>query len=318
MVIWAQHQLDFSPSWLITGYLWKTKPETTESFQCFAEMVVELSSATAEEGEVPEPPPLLLVGDLLEWDKIHRLPLVASVSPQSMVAIKNHQKHGHNDPPLVFPPVDHENLHISPDPPPTPNQIPHIHAGNQRISFSDSDSDSDSNSSSTFSPSDSSPVLRSPIFSNPRARPTADAAGWFDFWSEILNSKVNVLVRFFCSTFTSARGVFLTFRSPAFTAILILFLYFRRRRRLRCGEESRDRLIGIIKERDEVGWGNLLSNCLWKWPYKQKIAILHEFHYCTIIKIIPLQFVLQKINQLLDQISRMNQVLLALHKVPTP
>ncbi|KAL8457505.1 hypothetical protein ACS0TY_035389 [Phlomoides rotata] len=224
--------------------------------------------------EVEEPPPSV-AGDLLEWGEIHCPPLVSAVlpppkTPWSMVAIRNLQKHGSNDPPIVFPPIDHENLHISPSPPATLERIPYIGAVNQRILFSDSDSDSDSNSSSTFSPSDSSPAPLSPLF------PEKPAARRVGSWSEMLNSKVNDLMQLFCSMCTSSRGVFFTFRSAAFTAILVAFLYFRRRRRLRGGERSRARLIGIIKERDE------------------------------------------KINQLLDQISRMNQVLVSLHKVPTP
>ncbi|KAG8379225.1 hypothetical protein BUALT_Bualt07G0066400 [Buddleja alternifolia] len=230
---------------------------------------------------VAEPPPKFS-DNLIEWGKIRNLPPDAAAAaspppktPWSMVAIRNHQDHGNDTPPIIFPPINHENLQLSPDTPPISSQIPHIHTDNQQISFSDSDSDSDSdsNSSSTFSPSDSSPVLLSPLFSP--ERPAAATARWCDSWIEILRSKVNVFVRFVCGSFTSSRGVFLTFRSAAFAAALIAFLYFRRRRRLRVGGESKDRLIGIIKQRDE------------------------------------------KINQLLDQISRMNQMLLALHKVPT-
>lgn len=206
------------------------------------------SVMAAEEAEEPTLP---VAGDLLEWVEIHRPPLVSAVSPPpktswSMVAIRNHQKHGSNDPPIVFPPIDHENLHISPSPSAIPEKNPYIHAVNQRIMFSDFDSDSDSNSSSIFSPSDSSPSSLSRLFP---ASAEADAVGRLDSWSEMLNSKVNGLMQFFCSMFPSS---FFTLRSAAFTAILAAFLYFRRQRRLRGGERSRARLIGIIKERDEV------------------------------------------------------------------
>lgn len=186
---------------------------------------------------------------LLEWDDIRGVSAVSPPPPHwSMVAIRNHQKHYHKNPPIVFPPIDHENLHISPELPPSPYQIHNIHAGNRQNSFSDSDSDSDLNSSTTFSPSDSSPPPRSPISSALRARP---AAGWIGSWTEILDSKVNGLVRFLCGAFSSSRGALLTFKSAAFAAVLVAFLYFRRRRRLIGGEECRDRLVGMIKKRDE-------------------------------------------------------------------
>ncbi|KAL6559522.1 hypothetical protein OROGR_004639 [Orobanche gracilis] len=242
-------------------------------------MVLHSYSAVTEEGKVAEPPPPLpLLEDLM--GEVNRLPLDASVvhppkAPWSMVAIRNLQDECCNNP---FPPINHENLQISTDPqPPNANQIPHIHAVTQQPSFSDSDSVSisDSNSVSSFSPSDSSPFRSSPLFPNHRSRPAIDAAEWFYSWMEMLYSKVSSLVRLYFRSFTSSREVFLTSRPAALTAILIAFLYFRRRRRLRAGEVSRGRLIGIIKERDE------------------------------------------KISQLLDQISRMNQVMLSLHRVPT-
>ncbi|XP_011072799.1 uncharacterized protein LOC105157949 [Sesamum indicum] len=241
-------------------------------------MVVDPDLAVAAAGEVAELP----LPFKLRWDNIHPHPLDAAASPPpkppwSMVAIRKvHQDHGCDNPPIVFPPINHENLLISPDLPPTPDRIPRVSADIRQSSFSESDSDSDySNSSSAFTPSDSSSVPRSPVFRNARAKRAADAVGWFDSWAEILQCKVIGLVRFLCSSFTYSRVAFLTFRSTAFTAILIAFLYFRRRRRLRDREENMDRLIGIIKERDE------------------------------------------KINQLLHQISRMNQMLLAVHKAPS-
>ncbi|KAL3640547.1 hypothetical protein CASFOL_015515 [Castilleja foliolosa] len=239
-------------------------------------MVAESYSAVTEQGKLAEPPqpPLPLLKELM--GETHRLPLHATVSqppkiPWSMVTIRNHLDNDNNNPPIIFPPINHENLHISTE------KILHVHADNQQHSFSDSisdsDLDSDSNSSSTFSPSNSSPSPPSPLVlaSDLTVTPAYAAPGWFDSWMKILCAKV----RLFCSSFVSSRGVFLTFRSAAFTAVLMAFLYFRRRRRMRNGEESKGRLIGIIKERDE------------------------------------------KINQLLDQISRMNQVLLAFQRVPT-
>ncbi|XP_047955624.1 uncharacterized protein LOC125201516 [Salvia hispanica] len=210
-----------------------------------------------------------------EGDATEPLPLLAAISPLppwSIVAIRNLKKHELDNPPIVFPPIDHENLHISPQLPPYSHQIYKIHAGNRQISFSESDSDSDLNSSSTFSPSDSSPPPLSPI--SP-VKP-ADSTGWFNSWTELLNPTVSVLLRFLRSALTASRGALLTnYRSVAFAAALAAFLYFRRRRRLRGGEESRERLVGIIRKRDE------------------------------------------KINELLNQISRMNQMLIAIQKNPT-
>ncbi|GFP89889.1 hypothetical protein PHJA_001132700, partial [Phtheirospermum japonicum] len=126
-----------------------------------------------------------------------------------------------------------------------------IHADNQPQSFSDSDSDldSDSNSSTSFSPSDSSPSPPSPLtVSDLTEGPASDAAGWFNSWMKILCAKV----RLFCSSFIRREGVFLTFCSTALTDVMMAFLYFRRRRRLRDAKESKGRLIGIIQERDEV------------------------------------------------------------------
>lgn len=190
---------------------------------------------------------------LLEWDEIRGVSAVPPPLPHwPMVSIRDHQKHDHKNPPIVFPPIDHENLLISPELPPSHYQIHNIHAGNRQISFSDSDSDSDLNSSSKFSPSDSSPPPRSPIYSALRERP---AVGRFGSWTEMLNSKVNGLVRLLCGALTSSRGALFTSRSAAFAAVLIAFLYFRRRRRLIGGEVSRDRLLGMIKKRDEVWVG---------------------------------------------------------------
>lgn len=204
-----------------------------------------------EEGDATQP---LL--PLLERDEFSRVAPVSPPPPWSIVSIRNPPKHERDNPPIVFPPIDHENLHISPEPLPSPYQIYNIHAGNRQISFSDSDSDSDLNSSSTFSPSDSSPPPRSPISSG---RPASDAAGWFDSWTELLNSKVIILVRLLRGALTASGGALLTYRSVAFAAVLAAFLYFRRQRKLRGGEESRDQLVVMIRKRDEVRVRS--SNC---------------------------------------------------------
>lgn len=190
----------------------------------------------------------------------------------SCTMLSNYCNLMNSNPPIIFPPINHENLHISSDPSLIPDQIPEIHKNNasvdQQYAYSNSDSDSDSiansMSSSTFSPSNSTPIAHSPLFSSPKAK--KPAVIYFDFWTRILHTKAGGIMRFL---WVLSRGVFSTFRSAAITTVLIAFLYFRQRRRLPTVESSKARLLGIIKEKDE------------------------------------------KINELLHQISRMNQVLMA-------
>ncbi|XP_073148002.1 uncharacterized protein [Henckelia pumila] len=154
-----------------------------------------------------------------------------------------------SNPPIIFPPVNHENLHISSD------QIPLILKNNasvdQQSSYSNSDSDSDSDSiansmsSSTFSPSNSTPIAHSPPFASPKAKPAA--IDW-DSWTRILHTKISGITRFIWGL---SPGSWWTFRSATITAVLIAFLYFRQRRRLRAVESSKGRLLGIIEEKDE-------------------------------------------------------------------
>ncbi|EYU23498.1 hypothetical protein ABFS82_04G154200 [Erythranthe guttata] len=242
---------------------------------------MDFESATAEEDGDVSPEPLELPTGPIEWDKIHHSPPGAAVSPPPrppwpMVSIRKHQISSSNkNPPIIFPPVDHENLQINSNPRSDNASIAsrmHIRENSDSASDSDLESVTNSDSSASFSPSESSPVAQSPLLSIPKTTPVANPARWFSLWAEMLCFKVNAISRYL---WASSRGVFPSFRSAALTAVLLCFLYFRRRRRLRVGEESSARLIGIIKERDE------------------------------------------KIKQLLDQISGMNQVLLTLHRVST-
>lgn len=119
-----------------------------------------------------------------------------------------------------------------------------------------------------------------------RIPPVGDAkGGWWDAGLELLRFKVAGIV---CSirNIAVARGFPISFHSLGYVAplagsmmFLLLYLRFRRRRRIR--RESILDLIRVIKERDEE--------------------------------------MLQKINQLLHQIARMNEFLLASHhRVPVP
>lgn len=161
------------------------------------------------------------------------------------------------NPPIIFPPINHENLHISSDPSLIPKQIPQIHASvDQQYAYSNSDSDSDSDSdsiansmsSSTFSPSNSTPIPHSPLFASPKAKPEAI---YLDSWTRVLHTKFSCIMRFIWG---SSRGLLWSFRSATIAAVLIAFLYFRQRRRLREVESSKARLLGIIVEKDEVSW----------------------------------------------------------------
>ncbi|GER41973.1 myb domain protein 3r-3 [Striga asiatica] len=244
-----------------------------------------VNTAVPEEGKVANPPPPLpLLRELMA--EIHRLPLDAAASPPQkvpwpMVSIRNHQDDddgGGSYPPIIFPPINHENLQIHTEKSPISQKLLQISADCRQPSFSDYDSHSDSDSSSSsseFSPSYSSPSSPSPLpgFSDLAPASAAVSPGrWIDSWSETLRAKGNSIVRIIWTNLLgSSRGTVLAFRSAALAAALFAFLYFRRRRT----DGNSLRLVGIIKEKDE------------------------------------------KINQLLDQISRMNQILLALHnKVP--
>ncbi|CAA0826857.1 Unknown protein [Striga hermonthica] len=242
-------------------------------------------TAVPEEGKTADPPPPLpLLRELI--DEIHCLPFDAATSPPQkvpwpMVSIRNHQDDndvGGSYTPIIFPPINHENLQIHTEKSPISHKIPQITADFRQPSVSDSDSHSDSDSSSSsseFSPSYSSPSSPSPSpdFSDLVPAPAAVSPGrWIDSLSEMLRAKGNSIVRIIWTNLLgSSLGTLLAFRSAALAAVLFAFLYFRRRRTVK----NSLRLVGIIKEKDE------------------------------------------KINQLLDQISRMNQILLALHnKVP--
>ncbi|XP_051136519.1 uncharacterized protein LOC127255168 [Andrographis paniculata] len=217
-------------------------------------------------------PPRLFPAGVTDWDRLRRLPpnsghIPPPGHPRPMVSIKDAVE---KKPPIVFPPVNHENLLVSTDPSPVSNLIPRIHTDNHRIRFTDSDSDSETtNSLSTaFSPSDSSPAPRSPLSFAP---PESEQARRIGSWTELLHSTLSVLARYLYSGLTSSRGVLVTFRSAAFTAVLLAFMYFQRRRRLRTAERSRIQLINIMRDGDE------------------------------------------KMNQVLEQISQMNQMLRKLH-----
>ncbi|CAA2963255.1 Hypothetical predicted protein [Olea europaea subsp. europaea] len=224
---------------------------------------VDSGSTIADEEESTESPPSPKVAfsiSLIEQEKIQfRRPKSAVPPPQhtpwSMVAIRDYgddNKH----PTIIFPPINHENLQISKDTHRVHGESsitssPYNDEYSESDSYSYSDSDSNSNSSATFSPSDSSAASASLSSRSPKARSAGDISLWFDSWVEILRSKVNNSMSLIWNNLASTMRAALTFRSAAVAAMLLMFLYFRQRRRLRAQEDSTNQLIRIIKEKDE-------------------------------------------------------------------
>ncbi|CAA3010367.1 uncharacterized protein LOC111401600 [Olea europaea var. sylvestris] len=221
-------------------------------------VVVDSDSTIAkEEEEVAEPlprTPVALSISLIQREKTQCHYATSAVPPPpnipwSMVAIRDYGDDNNNST-IIFPPINHENLQIS-------KEILQVH-GELSITSppcndenSESDSDSNSNSSATFSPSDSSAVSASPSILRPKARSAADIALWFDSMVEILRSKVNNTARLIWSNLASTLKSSLTFRYATMVAMLLLFLYFRRRRIFRAQEGSVNQLIRVVKEKDE-------------------------------------------------------------------
>ncbi|XP_027126232.1 uncharacterized protein [Coffea arabica] len=196
----------------------------------------------------------------------------------SMVLIKeNHQEDSCS---LIFPPSHHENLHVvgksltpsnSPPSPLLPSSTSASDLSSE-VNNDSNDDDDDSSSTTLFSPSDSNrpsgPDSDSPVPTpRLRRRDAGDVPSWVNVGLEVFYSKI--------------RGAVGTFRFPvkvpAFTvaAMVVGILYFGwRRRRRSIKQRDRDRLVRIIREKDE------------------------------------------RIDQLLNQIARMNNVLLALQRVP--
>ncbi|KAL3513140.1 hypothetical protein ACH5RR_025857 [Cinchona calisaya] len=220
---------------------------------------------------------------LLKWEEGERiygpLPHNPTAPPPSnpgwsMVLIKDN--HNEECSSLIFPPIHHENLHLK-----HPSVFKDYHDGkpvmplssssSSSASLSDESNDGDNSSTTLLSPSSDSNQRVGPdspvLTPTPKTRHAADVSSWVNLGLEMVYSKVRcVLGSVQCSAKVSS---FTT------AAMVLGFLYFRwRRRRVRVTEEDRDRLVRIIKEKDE------------------------------------------RIDQLLNQIARMNNVLLALQRVP--
>ncbi|KAJ7956426.1 putative Transmembrane protein [Quillaja saponaria] len=186
----------------------------------------------------------------------------------SMVVIKDYRD---QNPTSIFPPINHENLHISSN----LDQDEKFPVSPSSSSLSSSYSSSASLSSS-FSPSDTDTwSLPLPPPSNSRVKKFGDVTGWMGFSLEILRSKAYSIVSSYrCCAASANRGLFWSVAPSAAAMVVFWWLYIRvwRRRRKR-QTESVNHLMTIIKEKDK------------------------------------------KIVQLLHQIAKMNEVLVARHGV---
>ncbi|KAL4559304.1 hypothetical protein LXL04_031442 [Taraxacum kok-saghyz] len=155
--------------------------------------------------------------------------------------------HEDYQPSVVFPPVNHEGIHL------------HLHH-HQDVREIDTERS----------------IPPSPISSpRARARPAgmaeSVAAGWWDAGLEVLRFKFASVISFLRCVSASRGGSLRSHFPLAGSMVLLLLLYLRHRRRRRLKRESIIALISVIKEKDE------------------------------------------KIHQLLHQIARMNELLLATH-----
>ncbi|KAI4335959.1 hypothetical protein L6164_014549 [Bauhinia variegata] len=162
----------------------------------------------------------------------------------SMVVIRDFQDYDEN---FVFPPSNHENLHINSN----SHQFEHIPESPS------SSSTSCSSSSSTFSPSETdmwglpSPP---PPPSDFLVRKNSYSTGWMGNGLEILRSKIVAMFTPFRNY--SANKADICSIGPAASAVLMswwmciqVWRWLRRRRR----QTREDHLMTVIKQKDEVG-----------------------------------------------------------------
>ncbi|KAK9278793.1 hypothetical protein L1049_028371 [Liquidambar formosana] len=169
-----------------------------------------------------------------EWEQIQ------SLKEWSMVVIRDSL----SDDCSVFPPINHEGLHIS---------SRHNHQNPECPSPSPSLPSLPSPSPSPSDETGEDPQSSSP--SNYRIRLPVDVSRWFAIGLEVLRSKFLGIVPSF--RYNAAIGGSVWSFAPVaglVTSLLLSLLYMRvrRRRHRRCLEQSRDHLLLLIKERDEV------------------------------------------------------------------
>lgn len=159
----------------------------------------------------------------------------------SMVVIRDSPSPGDCS---IFPPINHENL-----------RIPSHPCQEQQNLLSPSSSSSSSLAS--FSVSSSSPSLStlsgppSPSPLDSRVKEAGEVKSWIEIGLEVLRCKVSAVVSSFRNYDAAKPRRFWSFGAAA-TAVVLWMLFIRARRRQQ-GAESRDRLMQVIKEKDEVG-----------------------------------------------------------------
>lgn len=172
-----------------------------------------------------------------------------SLNGWSMVVIKDYHECS-----LVFPPINHENLHLKPSnfteqlPKPCESLSPSLFSSSSStLSTLSAENDDESNvsMSSPFSPMGSDQMVSAEstdLIAKQLTRPGIGVRNWLYYGLVVLLRKV--------------KGLLCLFPSPskaAFTAALVLaYLYFRRRSRVVIREERRDSFNRIIREKDEV------------------------------------------------------------------
>ncbi|CAH9120958.1 unnamed protein product [Cuscuta epithymum] len=218
-----------------------------------------------------------------EWERINCAPFIRH-SPTTgwpLVSIRDVSSDQSPDDLILFPPVNHENLHASTNPqyhiqssfsspfPPSPWE-----SSSPSTIGTDNDDGSYSLPPSEFQLSEPEKSLPD----SPKRPPysTFGSASWWNFGIKVLLSKFYGSEQHFRNISCTAPGTVASFLSlfgrSTLAAVAVIFLYFRWRRRLTRSGQSRGELIRTIAQKDE------------------------------------------RINQLMNQIAEMNQLLLALHR----
>lgn len=175
----------------------------------------------------------------------------------SLLSIRDYPLHKSSGDFAVFPPLNHENLYIS------TNSVHQIHSQSfsppfpsspslSSSSFSPSHRDND-DSSYAFAASDSNvedPPKSVPDSPRPATRAACYRGRWWNLGLQLLFSRVSGIAML-RRGFSSARWALMIILSPfGMAAILVMFAYFHRRRRLIRGQNGEE-LRRTIKAKDE-------------------------------------------------------------------
>ncbi|KAE8124383.1 hypothetical protein FH972_019277 [Carpinus fangiana] len=167
----------------------------------------------------------------------------------SMVLIRDSPAHGDCS---VFPPVNHENLHIPSHSQPCEEQQNPLSPSSSSSTSPSLSSSSSFTLSSSLSPSDSfdSDSLPAPP-SDSRVKKAGEVTSWIGIGLEVFRCKVVAVVSSFRNYVAYNRGAFRSFGPVAAVVALVVWTLFMRYRRRRRRAETVGRLVQIIKEKDE-------------------------------------------------------------------